>query len=367
MKVLEVIRQGQIGGGESHLLDLVTNFDKTLIKPEVLSFTDGPMVDILREQNIPCYVIHTHYPFDFRVYNHIKNIIKQQHFDLIHAHGSRAASNIVYIANSLKIPLIYTVHGWSFHSSESKLAYKLRVLSEKYICNHVQQVICVSYSNLETGLKLFKIANPIVIENGVDINKFDPYALNGNLRDELGFKKNDFIVGCICRITLQKDPISFLAGIEKAHKIDANIKGLLVGNGDMDEEVKNFIEKHQMQSYIIRQPFRTDVPLLMHTIDVFCLPSLWEGLSMVLLEAMSMAKPIVITPTDGTKDVIINGENGTIVNFKDVDAMAHAYIQYKNQAQYATLLGRNARSLVLQKFNNKRVVEEVTEIYQKLL
>jgi Glycosyltransferase len=87
--------------------------------------------------------------------------------------------------------------------------------------------------------------------------------------------------------------------LEKAHEVNPSLKGLFIGEGDMDQEVDTFIEQHNMKDYLYRSPFRTDIPEILHCIDIYCLPSLWEGLSIALLEAMAMRKAIIATPTDG--------------------------------------------------------------------
>ena len=109
IKVLEVIRQGHVGGGESHLLDLVMGFDTDLISPVVLSFTSGKMIDALRACGVKCYVIPTEKPFDMKVLNALKKLICDENIRLIHAHGSRAASNVLLLAGMLHIPLVYTL------------------------------------------------------------------------------------------------------------------------------------------------------------------------------------------------------------------------------------------------------------------
>jgi hypothetical protein len=73
VKVLQCIRQGQIGGGESHLLVLVENMDRSKFDPVVLSFTEGPMIDRLNEMKIKNYVIRTEKPFDYRVWKEVRN------------------------------------------------------------------------------------------------------------------------------------------------------------------------------------------------------------------------------------------------------------------------------------------------------
>ena len=365
IKVLEVIRQGKIGGGESHLLDLVYFLNKEEIKPICLSFTDGEMINRLTQMGIECHVINTEKPFDISIQKQIIRLIKEEGIELIHAHGSRAASNVIYPVWKLNLPFIYTVHGWTFHDDQSFPIKKIRSWSEKLICQYANKVICVSQSNMETGQAAFGLKNATVIENGVNMDRFNPHSQYFNLRKEFGFSSSDFIVGFIARCTKQKNPIIFLESLIKAHETYSFIKGLFIGEGDMDSEVDAFIKLHQMSDYLFRSSFRTDIPEVLHAINVYCLPSLWEGLSIALLEAMAMEKAIIATPTDGTCELIHNEENGLIIPFSDVQALTDAIVTFAESPEKCKQFGTSARSLVENRFNAKHVSEEVTKLYFK--
>ena len=366
IKVLEVIRQGQIGGGESHVLDLIQCLDKERVEPIAMAFTGGHMIDTLESQGIKCYVIETQKAFDRKVSRKIREVVQQEKIDIIHAHGSRAASNMLGTASKLNIPLIYTVHGWSFHQDQNWLVRKVRAWSEKLICHMAQEVICVSESNRKTGEDTFGLQQDTVIENGINLHRFDAEAHYPDLRPELGFTDDDFVVAEICRITLQKAPLDFVKSIELAHESEPRIKGLLVGEGDMHAEVMQYIDQHHMHDYLKTSPFRTDVPAVLKTIDVYALPSLWEGLSIALLEAMAMKKPIVVTPTDGTKEVITDDENGTIIPFSNPQAAADAYISYMHQPECIKAHGEAAYEMVEKRFNAQRVADTVLSIYKRI-
>ena len=365
LKVLEVIRQGQIGGGESHLLDLIYFLDKEKVEPVCLSFTDGEMINRLTSMGIPCYLIASQKPFDMSVQRRIVKLIHDEGIQLVHAHGSRAASNVLFAVLKLHVPFIYTVHGWSFHDDQSGIVKKLRGWSEKVICHFANQVICVSQSNKDTGREVFGLADAMVIENGVNLDRFNPNAQFKDLRNEFGFSKSDFVVGFIARCTKQKNPLIFLEALVEAHKANPYVKGLFVGEGDMDAEVDAYIQQYQMRDYLYRSSFRTDVPDLLYCIDVYCLPSLWEGLSIALLEAMAMRKAIIATPTDGTKEVIKHRENGLIVPFDDVSAIALSMETFYRDKQLMENCSRHARMYVASRFNAKRVADVVYEVYRQ--
>ena len=367
IKVLEVIRQGQIGGGESHLLDLVTFLDKGQFEPVCLAFTPGEMVSRLEAMGIQCHVIDTLKPFDVKVQRQIIELMQQEKIQLVHAHGSRAASNMVWPARKLRVPIIYTVHGWSFHDDQSWLVRMLRQWSEKLICSMANRIICVSQSNADTGRQRFGLKDAVVIENGINLVRFNPNGQFNDLRKDFGFAEDDFVVSFIARCTKQKAPLDFLQAVRLAHQQNFKIKGLFVGEGDMDAEVDAFIAGHQMSAYVYRSKFRTDVPDLLHSINVYCLPSLWEGLSIALLEAMAMGKAIVATPTDGTKEVITHEDNGLVIPYSQPQALADAILRFYEDHNLYEHCGNRAHALVAQRFNAQRVSDAVGQIYREVV
>lgn len=365
IKILEVIRQGQIGGGESHLLDLIFFLDKNRYEPVCLSFSDGEMITKLKQMGIRCHVIKTQKPFDLQVQKQVKRLILDEEIQIVHAHGSRAASNVLFTVKQMHIPFVYTVHGWSFHDDQSFLVRKLRSWSEKLICHYADDVICVSQSNADTGRDVFGLRSAHVIENGINMERFNPNLTFKNLRKEFNFSDTDFIVGFIARCTLQKNPITFLETIKSAHQINPQIKGLFVGEGDLDAEVDKYIDVNKMYDYVYRSAFRTDVPDLLNCVDVYCLPSLWEGLSIALLEAMAMGKAIVVTPTDGTKELIEDGKNGLVVPFNNVSALVDSIERFYHDRTLVSKCSNEARLLVEDRFNAQRVADSVSRLYLK--
>lgn len=111
-----------------------------------------------------------------------------------------------------------------------------------------KEVICVSESNRITGQKTFGLKHSIVIENGINLTKFNPHREFSNLRNEFGFTDEDFVIGFVGRITLQKAPLDFVKSIALARQKDKRIKALLVGQGDMEEETKEAIRLYGMEN-----------------------------------------------------------------------------------------------------------------------
>jgi glycosyltransferase involved in cell wall biosynthesis len=368
IRVLECIRQGQIGGGESHLLSLVENLDRSVFEPVVLSFTDGPMVDRLQAMSIPCYVIPTTRPFDVGKWNRVKKFIHEQDVDLIHAHGTRANSNLFWAAGKLRIPLIYTVHGWSFHPDQNLITRKIRILGEKYLISKSDIVISVSVSNKESGKKFMKSFDSVVINNGIDPKKFNGGKAHKNIRTELGIDENSLLVVFIARFTSHKQPLSLIRAFAKAIGSNPKLHLLMVGDGDEKVEAEKMIAALGMENRISLQPFRQDVPDILAASDIYVLPSLWEGLPIGLLEAMMMGKAVIASNVDGTSEIIEHNKNGLLVNTDNlVNDLTEKIVSLSLDAGLRKKFQIQAKQTVEQRFNAETMTREIERLYHQVL
>ncbi|MEQ9220639.1 MAG: glycosyltransferase [Cyclobacteriaceae bacterium] len=367
IKVLEVIRQGLIGGGESHVIDVVKFLDRSIFEPYVISFTDGPMISELEDMDVKSHIIPTQKAFDTHIWSKISKFIDENEIDLIHAHGSRAQSNVFWSARKKRKPLIYTVHGWSFHDDQKVFAQKVRVISEKFMVNMADMVINVSRSNQQTGLKKIGKYNNRVINNGIDLNKFSSKVSASELKATLQIPKDAIVVGCIMRMTKQKNPMSMLRAFRQANQQVGNLHLLLVGDGELMPQIKAYIDKHSLESNVTLTGNRKDIPQLLSMIDIYCLPSLWEGLPLSLLEAMAMRKAIIATRVDGTKELIQEGVNGLIIEPNDTKSLAEKVVFLSKQKEIRTEYGRLAESLIIRDHSVTKMVKEIEEVYFSLL
>ncbi|MFC4210480.1 glycosyltransferase family 4 protein [Pedobacter lithocola] len=364
--ILHAIRQGQVGGGETHVLDLVNSLDKAKYESVILSFTEGPMVEKLKQDGFKTYVVSTEKPFNFRVWKQVRQIISAENIDLIHAHGTRANSNTFYSAKLLKIPLVYTVHGWSFHPDQSKMVKFIRSMSERFLVSVANKTICVSKSNLIEGKTKFPMTNATVIANGINRFKFNPDKEFKNIRLEFGIDESFILVGYIARITNQKSPLTFLRAIAMLPEKE-NIRFLIVGDGDLKTQMLSLSKDLNLDKYITFVDFRNDIPDILNAIDVFCLPSLWEGLPIALLEAMSMRKAIIASKIDGITDLIDDGLNGLLVKAADIDSLSKTLQRLILDRKLIADLGLEAEKTVQEKFNISTMTKNIEAVYQEFI
>jgi glycosyltransferase involved in cell wall biosynthesis len=365
IKVLHTIRQGKIGGGETHVINLIEQLDKNYFESFLLAFTEGPMVDKMRARGIKTFVIKTERPFDFTKWGQVQNILTDNKIDIVHAHGTRANSNSFYSARKCKIPLIYTVHGWSFHPDQSFLIKKIRLFSESQLIKNSDLTICVSNNNLVDGRSHFAIDRAAVIRSGIDLEKYNTRSVLSELRKEFHIDESYIVVGYIVRMTKQKDPFTLIRAISLIPE-DCKIKFLFVGEGDLKDQTIDLAKQLKVYHRIIFSDFREDVPAVLKAIDIYCLPSLWEGLPIGLLEAMAMKKAVIATAIDGTKEVIEHMENGILVPVSSPKTLADAIIMLANNLELSESLGENALQTIKRDYNNGRMTKQIEDIYIKL-
>ena len=366
IKVLHTIRQGKIGGGETHVLDLVSNLPEEY-DCEVLAFTDGEMVRELKKRGILCHVIHTEKPFDVTVWSKVKKLMLIRDYQLIHAHGTRACSNSFWAARNLDIPILYTIHGWSFHQDQSSFVRNFREFSERFLVRRTRLNIAVSESNQKDGIERIGMPNSLVIRNGVNTEKFNPDKQYSLRRADLNLPEDKLIVGMLARMTTQKDPMTFIRAAAEVLKREDNVHFLIVGGGDLEDECKALVQKLNLGSHITFQPFRTDVPDILNLLDIYCLPSLWEGLPIGILEAMAMSKPIVATPVDGTAELITDGITGLTFPERDYRQMAAGLLDLIDDEEARKALGKRARSKIDEEFRVDDMALKVSKIYKQIL
>jgi glycosyltransferase involved in cell wall biosynthesis len=364
IKILEAIRQGQIGGGESHVLDLCSNIDTSKYTPVVLSFTEGPMVDLLNKKGIRTRVIPTDKAFDFNVWQKVHEFIQKEDIDIVHAHGTRAMSNVFKPTRRLKLPLIYTVHGWSFHANQNPLIRKARELSEKFLTSKASLTICVSRSNQNDGIKRFRMKRSTVIYNAVNLERFNPNLQFKNLRTEFNIGPEKTLIGYIVRITGQKDPFTMVKAMKLVAEEEKDIILLMVGDGDLKQDVVDWVKEMGVEESVIFQPFRTDIPDVLNATDIYCLPSLWEGFPIGILEAMAMKKVVISTPVDGNAEIVESGKTGLLVPVGQHEQLAEQILRMHRDKKLRESIAQRGYDMVVQGFSVDRLMAEIENVYK---
>lgn len=201
-----------------------------------------------------------------------------------------------------------------------------------------------------------------VIYNGVN-----PSVYNGentiDLRNEFGLTKDDFVIGFVGRLSVQKGVQYALEAFKSVYKKHPNVRLLICGDGELRTDVEKFISENKLESKIHLAGFRNDIPNIMKTIDVLLTPSLWEGFGIVLIEAMASGKPCVATNTSSIPEIVEDGVSGFLVPSKDSQSIAEALIKMISDPQLVRQMGQAGIEIVNKKFTIDKMIEEYKKLF----
>ena len=204
-----------------------------------------------------------------------------------------------------------------------------------------------------------------MIPYGVDLDKYQIESGEA-VRQELGISPDRLVIGMVGRLHVQKGHLYLIEAAEKLTKQFSSLLFVLVGDGPLGEELKDRVHQKHLDAHFQFLGFRHDVDRLLHAFDIFTLPSLYEGLPNVILEAMACGKPVVASHVDGSKELIVPEETGLLVDPKDVDQLVNALGQLIESPSLLKQMGRAGRKRVEEVYSLKKQIETFETMYSMI-
>lgn len=374
VKLLYVITKLELGGAQKQLLGLIGCLDKQkftpflftakngLLLPQALSITG---LTVKRSSFLESSINPLK---DFLALVELYFFIKKNKIEIVHTHSSKAGilGRIAAKLAAVKV-IVHTVHGWSFNDYQRAILRKIYISFEKLTAKFSDAIIVVSSFDKQKGLR-----NNIGVEKkytliryGLDRKNFS--VKENNVREELGITQEDLVVTNISCLKPQKSPLDFVRLAHLISKEFPNIKFLLVGDGVLRKQIEKLILKLGLQNKIILTGWRRDIPEILSISDCLVLTSLWEGLPIVVLEAMAAARPAIATNTGGVKEVVIEDKTGFLVNRRDMERMSEKVVTLLKDEALKKELGEAARRSLGFEFDFENVLKKNQSLYDKLI
>ena len=294
--------------------------------------------------------------------------------DLIHVHGHPYLSSLLAakIAKRYSKPLVLTQHNtfiaykgifWDHVEWINDYAIGRQVLKE------ADKIVVVSNATKNYVLSLGAAPEKVeVVHNGVDLNRFRPLTgIKDEMRKKLGISKDSRVVLTVRRLVYKNGIDTLIESAKTAIKKNPRLVFIVVGKGPDFTQVKGKIEQLGIQENFKLAGFVSDedLPVYYNTADFFVLPSKsGEGLPLVALEAMSCGVPVIATDVGGTSEVMTE-EYGKLVPPNAPEALAEAILDFSQRD--LSVLKKDLRKIVEQKYSWDKNVEKLVKIYEELI
>jgi glycosyltransferase involved in cell wall biosynthesis len=208
-----------------------------------------------------------------------------------------------------------------------------------------------------------------VIHNGVDTARFAPSAaVRARVRKELGVAEDEFCIGCVASLSPVKDHLTLLAAVKELAETCNSWRVLLVGEGPERPRLESYINSNPgWKSRIQFLGLSHRVDELLQSMDMFVLPSVSEGISNAVLEAMAVGLPVAVTATGGNPEVVVDGESGLMFPVGGVRQLAEMLKGLQAQGERRAELGRGAVRRVQDSFSLDTMVRNYDDLYTGVL
>jgi glycosyltransferase involved in cell wall biosynthesis len=256
------------------------------------------------------------------------------------------------------------------HQPLEQAPSRYQLLRMKLRDRFLDRVVCVSRSNLEyfTNVLGRDAAKFTAVTNCIELERFNPDAVDGeSIRCSLGIPPTAKVVGMVSRLSeARKGGADFLEMASALSRERADLRFLIAGDGELRPELESQAAAAGLGTHVAFAGARSDVPQVLAAMDIFVMPSRWEGGPITVLEAMAMARPVVATDVGMVADVIKDGEDGLIVPPGAPNALTAAARRLLEQPNAAGTMGWQARETVLRLFSREVMIERVAAVYDSI-
>ena len=366
LKIMQITHDLAIGGLQQVVLNLCKAINKDRFDVSVLCLRDlGEFVPEVEKLGIPVhYIQQPEKGTDYFSFLKVAQILRDEKIDIIHTHNTQPLldGTIGALLSSVKT-IIHTDHARAFPDK------KRYMIAERIVSILVDKMVGVSDDTVNNLHKYEGIPRKklTVIHNGIDIDRYNIQIDSEKKRTEFGITNKGPIIGMVGRLSAEKGIKYLIRAMPDVIKTIPNVNLLIVGDGDEIKDLVNEASKLEISNNVKFLGSRMDIPEILNLMDIFVLPSLREGLPMVLLEAMAAGCAIIASNVGGVPTIIEKNKNGilvpaanpnmlseVIINLISDEAKRHSFIKIsKSVANKFSIdqMFREYEKLYLQKMN----------------
>lgn len=365
--VLHLISRLPPGGVENQLRKVVRLYDRRRFRPIVCCLKEkGAVGEAIERDGTPVMVLNRMqgHTFDVRLVFLLRRLMKEHRVTIVRTHQFHANLYGRIAAIWAGVPILLP----SFHNTYARRK-RHRSLLNWLLARWTDRLITVSeavkrdlvrYDHLPEG----KIK---VVHNGCDIDRFMKPSLKNDLRAAWKIPSDAPVIGTVGRLAKEKGQGLLIQAVSQLRSDFPNLRLLIVGEGPEREALEKEAARQGLGDRVILTGFQREVPAYLAIMDLFVFPSVNEGFSNALLEAMAAGKPVIASDIVENAEILPSEKFGLRVPPNDADALARQIRFLLKTPLEAKAMGRRAQERVAAHFTDAMMMEEIQELYQTLL
>ena len=343
-----------MGGAEKVLLDISTGMHRVYGDQAAACVNDGDLMGQVSTAGLKTFLIHREKYKTFLTLNSLRRAIQEFKPDIIHSHH-RFTSFLADIFFKHKAVLIHTEH-----VLRSDKAFFFR---------YGHKVTAVHESVRNQLIRAYRVpaCDSVTIPNAVAL----PAPVSArveSLRDRYGRVAGEVRVLCVGRLEEQKGHRYLVEAVMRLpESYRQRLRVFIAGEGRLKEEIQDQIRTLRLEHNFCFLGHVSDIETYLEFCDFLVLPSLWEGMPLVILEAFSMGKAVLATDIPGTRETLIQGETGQLVASRSAGALGQALMKWMDEPEKISQMGVQAKKYSMNSFSFQTMLRRYHELYESLL
>jgi glycosyltransferase involved in cell wall biosynthesis len=360
---MRVITWLPVGGIERKILAVLPRLDRRKFRVRLVCLRErGPLADALEEMGVPVDLCPLRSRLSPSGLRNLARLMRRHGIDVVHAHMYRSNVPATIAARLARVPVVIA----QVHNVNTWETRRQRWV-DRFLCRWRTVAIAVSERVRQDVIRNLGMRpeRVVVIRNGVHTALFADRSKRGAVRRALGLEPDDLAIIYHGRLTPHKNPQALLKIAREAGSQRSGVVVLVAGDGPLREDLEVEAKRQALMDRIVFLGRRDDIPELLQAADIAVLPSLKEGFSNALIEAMAAGLPVIATDVGGNAEAIEHGRSGLIVPPRDERALLGAVLQLVDDPMARETIGRRAAERA-RDFSLDKMVEEVESLYLRL-
>lgn len=354
MKVAHIVIGGDVAGGQMVALQLARGARDAGHEALFVSPSEGPFLGLVRADGFGIHVVPVSGVFDLRALARLRRVFRDERVDIVHTHGHFAVNVLARVAARIARARVLS-HMHIQNAFRTGFGRRAQVALDNATARLCFVIVAVSDATRADLVRQgYPEARLVTVHNGIEPAKdVAPVRL-----------ADGATVVEVARLAEVKGQRTLLRALAEVDATAVFVGVDLERGGEYERELRAEAERLGVAGRVVFAGYREDVPALLAGCDLFCLPSLAEGMPVVVLEAMAHGKAVVATPVGGTPELVVDGETGMLVAPGDAGALARALAELLAEPERAARMGEAGRTRVLRDFSARATVERVLGLYE---